>query len=79
MPLDPDADDEAVDDAIRVAAARTKTAQKAVAEELADARRPDDELTEAVVDRATDLSDLAREAADEGVLDLDRREHLKRG
>ena len=68
MTLDPDIDEAAVDEAILVAAARTKDAQAAVADELGEARPPRDELTETVVERADDLKELAREALDEGVL-----------
>jgi hypothetical protein len=64
MPRDADLDGTAVDDAIRVAAARTRTAQDAVAEELAERHPPDGALTETVVDRAADLKDLAEEALD---------------
>jgi hypothetical protein len=66
MPRDADLDENAVDDAIRVAAARTRTAQDAVADELSERHPPDDELTETVVDRAADLKDLAQEALSEG-------------
>jgi hypothetical protein len=65
MPRDADLDETAVDDAIRVAAARTRTAQDAVADEIAEEHQPGDELTETVVDRAADLKDLAQEALDE--------------
>jgi len=65
MPRDADIDEAAVDEAIRVAAARTRTAQDAVAEEIAEKHPPRDELTETVVDRAADLNDLAHEAIDD--------------
>ena len=65
MPRDADVDEAAVDEAIRVAAAKTRTAQAAVAEEIAERHPPRDELTETVVARAADLSDLAHEAIDD--------------
>ena len=71
MTPDPELDDAAVDDAILVAAARTKVAQDAVADEIADARPPADELTEIVVERAGDLKELARTALDEETLESD--------
>jgi len=55
-----------LDEAIVIAARRTKTAQQAVAEDLADDERPREDLTDAVVNRAVDLDLLAHEAAGEG-------------
>jgi hypothetical protein len=54
-----------LDEAIVIAARRTKTAQQAVAEDLADDERPREDLTDAVVKRAVDLDLLAHQAADE--------------
>jgi len=61
----PDPSPTLLDDAIVVAASRTKTAQQAVAEDLADDESPRRDLTDIVVSRAVDLDLLAHQAADE--------------
>src|SRR4051794_12057585 len=60
----PDPSPTLLDEAIVVAARRTRTAQQAVADELADEGRPKEALPDVVVTRAAALALLAQQAAD---------------
>jgi hypothetical protein len=66
IPDTPDSEDPGLDDAILVAASRTRHAQETVAGELAGDHVPDEAETETVVTRATDLETLAHQAHPEG-------------